>query len=253
MPLELVTVPCLEDNYAFLVHNAETGDTALIDAPDAAPVQTALADRGWTLTDVLLTHHHWDHVDGLPALRGDARVVGASADAHRLPALDLAVVEGETFTVCGEEVQVFDVSGHTVGHIAFYLPGAGLAFTGDSLMAMGCGRLFEGTPAQMWASMQKLRALPPKTLICSGHEYTASNVAFALTLEPDNAQLISRADAIKAARSNGVFTVPSTLSDELTTNPYLRADDPGLTANVGMQGADPTAVFTEIRARKDRF
>ncbi len=253
MPLELVTIPCLDDNYAFLIHNPQSGDTALIDAPEAAPIQAVLDARGWQLTDILLTHHHWDHVDGLPALRGSARVIGASADAHRLPDLDLAVAEGDEISVCGENVRIFDVSGHTVGHIAFYLPRAGFAFTADSLMSMGCGRLFEGTPAQMWDTMQKLRKLPPETLVCSGHEYAAGNVAFALTLEPDNTQVILRAEAIKAARNNGVFTVPSTLSEELSTNPYLRADDPALAAALGMTGADPVAVFTEIRARKDRF
>ncbi len=253
MPLELVTIPCLDDNYAFLIHNPQTGDTALIDAPETAPIQAVLDARGWQLTDILLTHHHWDHVDGLPALRGSARVIGATADAHRLPDLDLAVTEGDEISVCGENVRIIDVSGHTVGHIAFYLPRAGFAFTADSLMSMGCGRLFEGTPAQMWDTMQKLRKLPPETLVCSGHEYAASNVAFALTLEPDNAQVILRAEAIKAARNNGVFTVPSTLSEELSTNPYLRADDPALAAALGITGADPVAVFTEIRARKDRF
>ncbi len=253
MPLELVTIPCLDDNYAFLIHNPQTGDTALIDAPEAAPIQAVLDARGWQLTDILLTHHHWDHVDGLPALRGSARVIGASADAHRLPDLDLAVAEGDEISACGENVRIIDVSGHTLGHIAFYLPHAGFAFTADSLMNMGCGRLFEGTPAQMWDTMQKLRKLPPETLVCSGHEYAASNVAFALTLEPDNTQVILRAEAIKAARNNGVFTVPSTLSEELSTNPYLRADDPALAAALGMTGADPVAVFTEIRARKDRF
>ncbi len=253
MPFELITIPCLSDNYAFLVHNPETGQTALIDVPEAAPIQAVLDKRGWTLTDILLTHHHWDHVEGLADLQHAARVIGAKADAHRLPDLDLAVEEGDVIKICGTSVQIFDVSGHTVGHIAFYMPDPGYAFTADSLMAMGCGRLFEGTAAQMWASMLKLRALPPETLICSGHEYTASNVAFALTLEPDNEPIILRAEEIKAARNNGVFTVPSTLAAELATNPYLRADDPALSAAMGMPGADPAAVFAEIRARKDRF
>ncbi len=253
MPLTLVTIPCLADNYAFLVHNDKTGQTALVDVPDAAPIQAELDRRGWVLSDILLTHHHWDHVDGLPGIRGEARVIGAKADAHRLPDLDLAVSEGDTISICGEDTQIFDVSGHTIGHIAFFMAHSGLAFTADSLMAMGCGRLFEGTPAQMWASMQKLRKLPPQTLICSGHEYTAGNLAFALTLDPNNAAIILRGEEIKAARNNGVFTVPSTLANELATNPYLRADDPDLAAAIGMPGADPVAVFTEIRARKDRF
>lgn len=253
MPLTLVTIPCLDDNYAFLVHNPETGQTALVDAPDAAPIQTELDRRGWTLTDILLTHHHWDHVDGLSDLRGAARVIGAKADAHRLPDLDLAVSEGDLIVVCGESTEIYDVSGHTIGHIAFHMMASGYAFTADSLMAMGCGRLFEGTPAQMWAAMQKLRALPPETLICSGHEYTSANATFALSIEPDNSRIILRDTAIRAARNNGVFTVPSTLAEEIDTNPYLRADDPELAAAIGMAGAAPADVFAEIRARKDRF
>jgi len=253
MTCELVTIPCLDDNYAFLVHNSATGETALVDVPDAAPIQAALTARGWTLTDIILTHHHWDHIDGLPALSHNARVIGGKADAHRLPPLDLAVTEGCALTICGEPAQVFDVSGHTVGHIAIYMPQSGLAFTADSLMAMGCGRLFEGTPAQMWDSMLKLRDLPPDTLICSGHEYTASNARFAATLEADNPRVSSRVKAIEKARAKGAPTVPSTLAEEIATNPFLRADDASLKLAINMPDADSVQVFTEIRSRKDRF
>lgn len=253
MPLTFVTVPCLKDNYAFLLHNDETDETALIDAPEAGPIKAELDKRGWHLTDVLLTHHHWDHVDGLDGLRGDARVIGAKSDASRLPPLDLEVSEGDEITVCGEPVEILDVSGHTLGHIAFVMRGAGYAFTADSLMAMGCGRLFEGTPAQMWDSLLKLRALPPQTVICSGHEYTTNNMAFALSLEPDNAKLISRKCQIDAARDKGVPTVPSTLAVEMETNPFLRADDPALKQAIGLPDADPVDVFAEVRKRKDNF
>ncbi|NHX28308.1 hydroxyacylglutathione hydrolase, partial [Escherichia coli] len=162
--------------------------------PEEAPISAALAERGWRLTDILITHHHYDHTDAVDALRAatGARVVGAAADAHRLPALDLAVAEGDPLTVCGESVQVIEVHGHTIGHIAFYLPDTGAAFTADSLMALGCGRLFEGDADTMWASLSKLAALPADTVICSGHEYTQSNAKFALTIEPDNPDLISR-------------------------------------------------------------
>jgi hydroxyacylglutathione hydrolase len=251
--VEMVVVPCLEDNYAFLVHNGETGETALIDAPDAPPVQAVLDARGWTLTDILITHHHWDHIDGLAPLRGTARVIGAAADAHRLPDLDLAVAEGDVVRVCGQQTHIIDVSGHTVGHIAFYMPDAGFAFTADSLMALGCGRLFEGTPAQMWDSMQKLRELPDDTLICSGHEYTESNARFAATLDPDNPDLILRIKRIEQARSSGTPTVPSTLTEEKRTNPYLRADLPEFKAALGMSDASDLDVFTQVRARKDQF
>lgn len=249
----LVVVPCLADNYAFLVHNHETGETALVDAPEAGPIQAELDARGWTLNDILVTHHHNDHIGGVAALRGGARVIGARADAHRLPDLDLAVAEGDPLTVCGQVTNVIDVPGHTLGHIAFHMPDAGLAFTADSLMALGCGRLFEGTPAQMWTSMQKLRDLPDETLICSGHEYTAANARFAVTLDPDNPDLISRIKGIDAARAAGRPTVPSTLTEEKRTNPYLRADLPEFKAAIGMNDAPPTEVFAYVRAQKDKF
>jgi len=257
MPLDLVTVPCLKDNYAFLIHDRETGATAVVDVPEAAPILAALAERGWTLTDVLLTHHHWDHVDGLPDLQSevgkDVTIWGAEADAHRLPPLGHAVADGQTHKIGAQKMRIMDVSGHTVGHIAFHFPDAGLAFTGDSLMAMGCGRLFEGTPAQMWRSLQKLSALPDETLICSGHEYTASNMRFALSLEPGHAALILREEDINRARAGDQPTVPSTLALERLTNPFLRATDPVLKSAVGMADAAPEHVFAEIRGRKDRF
>lgn len=251
--VELVVVPCLADNYAFLVHNHDTGQTALVDAPEAGPIAAELAARGWTLNDILITHHHNDHIDAIAALRGKARVIGAAADAHRLPDLDLAVAEGDCVMVCGIATDVIDVSGHTIGHIAFHMPQAGLVFTADSLMALGCGRLFEGTPAQMWDSMQKLRALPDETLVCSGHEYTAANARFAVSLDPENSDLIFRTKGIEAARAAGKPTVPSTLTEEKRTNPFLRADVPEFKAALGMSDASDLDVFTFARAQKDRF
>lgn len=255
MPLELVTVPCLKDNYAFLLHDPVSRTTAVVDVPEAPPIRAALAARGWQLTHVLLTHHHWDHVDGLADLiaGGDVRVIGAAADAHRLPVLDQKVEEGDTFFLGKFEVRVIDVPGHTVGHIAYHIPSAALAFTGDSLMAMGCGRLFEGTPGQMWASLCKLAALPRNTQICSGHEYTMSNARFAQSLEDMSPALIFRLDAIARAREAGLPTVPSLLSEELATNPFLRAGDPVLKAAIGMADASDAAVFAELRKRKDSF
>ncbi len=252
-PLELVTIPCLADNYAFLLHNTETGDTLLVDAPEAAPIQDALDALGWTLTDILLTHHHSDHVDGLPFLRGTARVIGAAADAHRLPPLDVAVAEGETISICGEDALVLDVSGHTLGHIAVHFATSGVVFTADSLMAMGCGRLFEGSPEMMWDSLQKLRALPDDTRVCSGHEYTQTNASFALTIEPENQDLISRVQEIATARAARQPTVPSNLGIEKQTNPFLRADNPDLQAAIGMANADPAAAFAHIRKKRDTF
>ncbi len=253
--LEIVTVPCLEDNYAFVIGNLESKEAAVVDVPEAGPIKAALKAKGWTLTTVLLTHHHWDHVDGLADLPNleSLVVVGAQADAHRLPDLTFALGNDQSISILGHSVQTFDVSGHTVGHIAFYIPAADAIFTGDSLMAMGCGRLFEGTPAQMWDSLQKISALPGETLVHSGHEYTATNVQFALTLGEDNPDLAKRAAAVTAARAKGTPTVPSTLAEEMATNPFLRADSPPLQSALGMDGADALAVFTEIRTRRNNF
>ncbi|WP_205627911.1 hydroxyacylglutathione hydrolase [Ruegeria marisrubri] len=255
MPLEIVTIPCLSDNYAFLAHSAESGETALVDAPEAAPILAELSRRGWRLSHVLLTHHHYDHVDGLAEILAEhpARVVGAAADAHRLPPLDVRVSDGDTFKVGGELVRVLEVPGHTIGHVAYYMPQSRVVFTADSLMALGCGRLFEGTAPQMWASLSKLAALPDDTLVCSGHEYTQANGRFAETIEPENPALQRRIADIARARAAGEPTVPSLLALEKATNPFLRAAEPGIQANLGMTGADPADVFAEIRARKDRF
>jgi hydroxyacylglutathione hydrolase len=257
MPLELITVPCLEDNYAFLLHNADTGNTLLVDIPEAAPILAVLEAQSWTLTDILITHHHWDHVGGLPdllaALPNRPRILGGADDAHRLPELDVELTDGTPVSICGEDAQVFDVSGHTINHIAVYFPVSGVAFTADSLMALGCGRLSEGTPAMAWASLLKLRALPDDTRICSGHEYTQTNCAFALTIEPDNIQLISRVGDTKTARAAGRPTVPSDLGVEKQTNPFLRADVPALKNAVGLQDADPVDVFAHVRKKRDVF
>lgn len=255
MALELVTIPCLSDNYAFLLHDAASGQTAVVDVPDAQPILEALKARGWKLSDILITHHHSDHIQGVDALRAatGAKVWGAAADAHRLPALDTKLTEGSTVSVGSEKGTVIDVRGHTIGHIAYYFPESGLAFTADSLMACGCGRLFEGTGEQMWVSLSKLAALPPETVICSGHEYTAANIRFALSLEPDNPMLMSRSSRVAAARERGVPTVPSTLSEELATNPFLRASLPQMKIAAGLPDETDAAVFSEIRARKDRF
>lgn len=255
MPLTIITIPCLSDNYAFLVHDPKSGQTALVDVPEAGPIKAELNQRGWTLSEVWLTHHHDDHIDGVPELLAayPAAVVGAKADAHRLPKLDRAVSDGDSFTFGGEPVHVLDVSGHTIGHIALHLPETAALFTADSLMALGCGRLFEGTPAQMFESLQKTAVMPGETVVYSGHEYTASNAAFAATVDPENPALISRTLDITAKRKIGQPTVPSSLQLERETNPFLRAHDPAIQAHLNMVGAAPVDVFTEIRARKDRF
>lgn len=248
MPLELVPVRCLTDNYAWLLHG--NGQTALIDAPEAAPILAELAARGWSLDLIALTHHHADHIQAVPELVAmtGARVIGNAQDAARLPPLDQAVRPGETVTICDEPAAVIDVSGHTIGHIAFHLPESAMVFTADSLMALGCGRLFEGDAPMMWASLSRLNALPGDTLVCSGHDYCRGNGAFALSVDPDNAALQQR---LTETASGARPCAPATLADERATNPFLRVTE--LRDSLGLQGESDASVFAELRRRKDAF
>ena len=253
MTFEIVTVPCLKDNYAYLIHGNDK--TALVDAPEAGPIIAALDARGWSLDEIWITHHHMDHIEGVEELRGryGARIVGAVADARRLPGLDSELGDGDTFDFAGSTVSILDVSGHTIGHIAYYLPDANAVFTADSLMALGCGRVFEGTMEQMWLSLSKLAGLPPETMVYSGHEYTMTNARFALTIEPENPALLARVSRIEEAREHNQPTVPSQLSDELETNPFLRAGLADVKSLLNMSGQSDPEVFAEIRHRKDSF
>ncbi len=255
MALELVTIPCRTDNYAYLIHDPVSNETAVVDVPDAKPILACLATRGWTLSDIWITHHHDDHISGVTELRAQtgAMVLGAAADAHRLPPLDLPLDAASSFTIGAHAVRVIDVPGHTVGHIAYYIASAGLAFTADSLMSGGCGRMFEGTAPVYWQSLCKLAALPPETVICSGHEYTTSNLLFALSLEPANSALILRHTRAAALRADGKPTLPVPLSEELATNPFLRAGTSEMKNTLGMHTATDFDVFGELRARKDSF
>ena len=253
--LEIVLVPALSDNYVYLLHDAASGKTAVVDPGEAAPVEAALKQRGWTLSQIVNTHHHADHIDGNEELKAKYRVplVGPRAEKARIPGMDVMVGDGDTVDIIGHQATVYETPGHTTGHIAFHIPDSAALFCGDTLFALGCGRMFEGTPAQFWKSLSTLRALPAGTRIYCGHEYTQSNARFALSVDGGNAKLQARAAEIDRKRAAGQPTVPSTIADELDTNPFLRADDPAMAAAVDMAGADPTAVFAEIRRRKDSF
>ncbi len=253
MPLEIVTVPCLSDNYAYLLRDAATGKVGLVDAPEAGPIAAALKKRGWALDLILITHHHDDHIQAVAALRGGSSVIGGRADQRRLPKLDVAVAPGDKVTLGESVAEVFDAPGHTVGHIAYYFPEAGALFSADSLMVMGCGRLFEGTAEQMWQTLSTLSALPGDTRVYSGHEYAESNTRFALSVDGDNVALKARASEIAAMRQKGIPTVPARMDLERATNPFLRAANADLKARLGLENSPDAQVFAEIRRRKDAF
>lgn len=253
--LEVVQIPCLEDNYAYLVHDAGTGTTAAIDSPDPRVILAALDARGWTLDYVLNTHHHWDHAGGNLVLKGrtDCRIVGHGADAERLPGLDIRLKPGDSFAVGTRLARVLDTPGHTRAHICWWFPEDQLVFVGDTLFALGCGRLFEGTPEQMWTSLQRLAVLPDDTRVYCAHEYTQNNGRFALTVEPDNDDLVRRMAEVDQRRAAGAPTIPTTIGQEKTTNPFLRPSSPGIRATLGLPDAPDVAVFAETRRRKDSF
>jgi hydroxyacylglutathione hydrolase len=255
MPLEIVVVPCLSDNYAYLLRDGTSGRVGLVDAPEVAAIEAALAARGWGLDLILITHHHGDHIDGVEALRRTfgARVAGAAADRHRLPALDIALGDGDRVALGDSEAVVLEVPGHTVGHIAYYFREAQALFSADSLMVMGCGRLFEGTAEQMWESLSALAALPDETRVYSGHEYAQSNLRFALSVDGANPALQARAQEIAAIRAQGAPTVPARLGLERATNPFLRCGDPAFKAALGLAGLPDAQVFADVRRRKDSF
>ena len=255
MPLKMQVVPCLSDNYAYLLHDPQTGRTAVVDVPDTAPIHDALDKAGWKLSDILITHHHDDHIGGVMRLREDtgAAIWGARADTHRLPPLDHALAEGDTVQIGAESGVVLDVSGHTLGHIAFHFPQSRLAFTADSLMVCGCGRLFEGTAAQMWDSLCKLVMLPDDTLICSGHDYSIGNTAFAKSVDAENAALDARIAQMAKDREAGRPMAVATLALEKATNPFLRAGNRAVKAAHGMEAATDAEMFAHLRALKDKF
>jgi hydroxyacylglutathione hydrolase len=255
MPLDVTIVPCLADNYAYLLRCPQTGLTVCVDVPDPAPIVAALDALGGDLHYVFLTHHHADHIQGtadLVAATG-AQTVGAAADAHRLPPLQVTVDRGDLFWVGRAKGVVRDATGHTRGHIALHFPAEKLLFSADSLMAAGCGRLFEGTPAEMWETLTAFAAYPPETLVYSGHDYLAGNLRFAAHVDPDNPAIPERLARVEAMRAAGAPRMPWSMEDERATNPFLRADLPALRAAAGLPKAPAAEVFAALRAMKDRF
>jgi hydroxyacylglutathione hydrolase len=259
--LEIRQFPCWQDNYGVLIHDREAGLTASIDAPEEAAVRAELKRAGLKLTHIFTTHRHHDHVEGHRGLKREfgCTIYGPAQEAASIPALDMTVKEGDKLPFGAFEIQVLETPGHTRGHVTYFIPaalgpGKGVAFTGDTLFSVGCGRVFEGSHAQMWHSLEKIAKLPPSTLIYCGHEYTQANIRFALTVDPGNEQLASRKSEVDALRAEGKPTLPVTLARELETNPFLRPNSREIREHLGFGHNEPTvAVFEELRRRKDQF
>ncbi len=255
MAADVRLVPCLADNYAVILRDASTGATAVVDAPEAGPIERALDTAKWPLTHILVTHHHGDHVQGIPELkrRYEAMVVGPRAEAKQIPMIDIEVGASDTVAVGNLRARVLETPGHTAGHIVYWFDADKLLFAGDTLFALGCGRALERPAATLWTSLLPLRDLPGDTAVYCGHEYTLANARFAVTVDPKNAALKARLVAVEKMRAAGKPTLPTTIAEERATNPFLRADDPAIAKTIGMAGADPAAIFTELRQRKNNF
>lgn len=244
-----------QDNFGYLAHDSATGRTAAIDAPEAEPIRSALLHRGWRLTDILITHHHADHTEAIPTLKAEfgAVVTGPAAEQGKIGGLDRLVEAGDTVLLGETRFEVIATPGHTLGHIVYFEPDGKHLFSGDALFSLGCGRMFEGMPGPMWEGLKRLRALPDETLVYCGHEYSAANARFALSIDPDNETLNTRAAEIEALRQAGKFTIPAQLGIEKAANPFLRANEPYFAQLYGLDGSDPAEVFAAIRKAKDNF
>jgi|TARA_R100000049_G_C1954558_1_gene106379 hydroxyacylglutathione hydrolase len=250
--LQIHQFACLNDNYGFLLHDPDSGQTAAIDTPDGAEYLRQAEAKGWRITQIWNTHWHPDHAGGNKAIvEATGAQVIAPQEVDKLSPIDRVVAHGDAVTLGGHAAQVIDVSGHTNGHIAFHLPADGIAFVGDSVFALGCGRMFEGEPQQFWDSLERIKALPGETTLYCAHEYTAANAKFALHADPENEALQAYAQEIDAKRGQDEPTVPTVLSRELETNPFLRADAPAMQARWG--GESPADTFAKLRAAKDAF
>jgi hydroxyacylglutathione hydrolase len=253
--LTIEILPIFSDNYVYFLRDEAGGATGVVDPGAAAPVLARLAERGWKLDWILSTHHHADHTGGNLEVkqRTGCRIAGPAGERDAIPGIDVELREGDRFELGSASARVIETPGHTRGHISYWFENDRALFCADTLFALGCGRVFEGTPPQMWASLSKLAALPGDTRIFCGHEYTQSNARFAVTVDPDNAALRRRAGEIERLRAAGQPTIPSTLALELETNPFLRARDANIRRGLSMADAADAEVFAEIRRRKDSF
>ncbi|KAK4566606.1 hypothetical protein RGQ29_002750 [Quercus rubra] len=254
--LQIELVPCLSDNYAYLLHDVDTGTVGVVDPSEALPVIDALKRKNRNLTYILNTHHHYDHTGGNEELkeRYGAKVIGSAIDRDRIPGIDIILNDGDKWMFAGHEVVVMETPGHTRGHISFYFPGSGVIFTGDTLFSLSCGKLFEGTPEQMLSSLKKITALPDDTNIYCGHEYTLSNSKFALSIEPKNEALKSYASHVAHLRSKGLATIPTTLKMEKSCNPFLRTSSVDIRRSLNIADtADDAEALGIIRQAKDNF
>ncbi|MGC2410197.1 MAG: hydroxyacylglutathione hydrolase [Methyloceanibacter sp.] len=253
--LEIYQFPTRSDNYGVLIHDPETEATGSIDAPDADEVLAALREKGWVLTRILTTHHHGDHTSGNKKLKKmtGCIIIGPAREARSIPGIDVEVREGNTVEVGNARALVIDTPGHTKGHVSYFFPDDGIVFVGDTLFSVGCGKLLEGDAKTMWRSLQKLMALPPETKLYCGHEYTRANARFALTVEPGNEALKARAAEVDALAKRGEPALPTTIAQELATNPFLRPSSPEIQQRLGMEGRELWEIYGETRKRKDRF
>lgn len=255
MTIQIDQFNCRADNFGVLIHDSQSGQTALIDAPEEATILEAIKRTGWKPNVILTTHHHADHVEANLSLKQkfNLKVIGPKGEAAKIPGIDEKVGEGDVIAFGDEQIRVIETPGHTLGHIIFHLPKAKVAFVADTLFAMGCGRVLEAPLSVMYESLRKVAALPPETVVYCGHEYTAANARFALTIDPDNAKLKARAEKVEKLRVEGKATLPTTIAEELETNPFLRWGAASIRKHLGMEKASDGEVFAEIRKRKDNF
>lgn len=253
--MQIIQIPCRQDNYAVLIHDDKTGQTLLFDAPEHNAIADVLTNKGWKLNHILITHYHFDHIEAAASLKAQfgAQVYGPKINAQELACLDNPIDQSHNLNLLGMDIKILDTPGHKADHICYYLADLKIAIVADVIFSMGCGRILDGTPQKLYNSVEKLKALPADTTFYCGHEYTTSNGQFALSVEPNNADLKARMNEVKTLRAKNRPTLPTLLSNELKTNPFLRLDSAEIRLNLNMQTASDEAIFTKLRSLKDNF